>query len=211
MGDVNTGAAEEYERLIQRRDFLLIQKTDSEEAKEKILNAIAEIDDSTRGIFMESFEAVGVAFNDLFKRLFNGGETQLVLTKPDDLLETGVDIIVQAPGKKKQNLQLLSGGERALTAVALLFAFLKVRPAPFCLLDEVDAPLDGVNVERFADLLKDFGKETQFLVITHNPSTMEAAPIWYGVTMSEPGVSRILSLEVPTVVNDEKMDAVEVG
>ncbi|MDR3709055.1 MAG: chromosome segregation protein SMC [Capsulimonadaceae bacterium] len=199
MGDVNTGAAEEYQRLIDRQLFLVTQKEDSEDAKAKLVVAINEIDESTRDVFMASFNAVGEAFDVLFKRLFGGGETQLVLTRPDDLLDTGVDIIVQTPGKKKQNLMLLSGGERALTATALLFAFLKVRPAPFCVLDEVDAPLDGVNVERFADLLRDFGKETQFLVITHNPSTMEAAPIWYGVTMTEPGISRILSLEVPAI------------
>jgi len=199
MGDVNTGAAEEYERLVERQQFLVSQKLDSEEAKAKLTAAIIEIDESTRDVFMGSFNAVGKAFDSIFKRLFNGGETQLVLTKPDDLLETGVEIIVQTPGKKKQNLVLLSGGERALTAVAMLFAFLEVRPAPFCVLDEVDAPLDGVNVERFAELLRDFGTRTQFLVITHNPSTMEAAPIWYGVTMSEPGISRILSLEVPAI------------
>lgn len=199
MGDVNTGAADEYQRLIDRQSFLATQKQDSEEAKAKLIDAIREIDESTREIFMSSFDEVGKAFDGIFKRLFNGGETQLMLTKPDDLLETGVEIIVQAPGKKKQNLMLLSGGERALTAVALLFAFLEVRPAPFCVLDEVDAPLDGVNVERFADLLRDFGSRTQFLVITHNPSTMEAAPIWYGVTMAEPGISRILSLEVPEI------------
>ena len=199
MGEVNTGAADEYQRLCDRQRFLGEQKSDSESAKEHILDAIREIDEGTRDVFMASFSAVGEAFEALFQRLFNGGGTQLVLTKPDDLLETGVEINVQLPGKKRQNLLLLSGGERALTAAALLFAFLKVKPAPFCVLDEVDAPLDGVNVERFADLLRDFGAETQFLVITHNPSTMEAAPIWYGVTMTEPGISRILSLEVPEI------------
>jgi chromosome segregation protein len=197
MGEVNTGAAEEYARLTERHGFLLAQKSDLEEAKDKILQAIREIDESTRGIFLETFAAVGAAFDELFVRLFSGGSTQIVLTDPDDLLETGVEIIAQPPGKKKQNLSLLSGGERALTATALLFAFLKVRPAPFCVLDEVDAPLDGANVERFADLLRDFGKKTQFLIITHNPTTMEAAPIWYGITMQEAGVSRILSLLVP--------------
>ncbi|HEX5323133.1 MAG TPA: chromosome segregation protein SMC, partial [Capsulimonadaceae bacterium] len=197
MGEVNTGAAEEFARLTERFGFLSAQRADLEEAKAKILSAIREIDESTREIFMETFHKVGAAFDALFTRLFNGGSTQLVLTDPDDLLETGVEIIAQPPGKKKQNLTLLSGGERALTAVALLFAFLQVRPAPFCVLDEVDAPLDGANVERFADLLRDFGRETQFLIITHNPTTMEAAPIWYGVTMQEAGISRILSLLVP--------------
>jgi chromosome segregation protein len=115
-----------------------------------------------------------------------------------------VDIMVQPPGKKRQNLALLSGGERALTAAALLFAFLKVKPSPFCVLDEVDAPLDGANVERFADLLREFGQRSQFIIITHNPTTMEAAPIWYGVTMREPGISHVLSMQVPQTAEVEK-------
>jgi chromosome segregation protein len=131
--------------------------------------------------------------------LFRGGHTDLVLTKPDDILETGIDIMVQPPGKKRQNLALLSGGERALTAAALLFAFLKIKPSPFVVMDEVDAPLDGANVERFAELLKEFGERSQFIIITHNPTTMEAAPIWYGVTMQEPGISHVLSMHVPHI------------
>jgi chromosome segregation protein len=129
--------------------------------------------------------------------LFGGGTTDLVLTDPDNILDSGVEIHAQPPGKRRQNLALLSGGERALTATALLFAFLEVRPAPFCVLDEVDAPLDGLNVEKFADLVKDFGTKSQFVLITHNATTMEAAPLWFGVTMQEPGVSRGLSLKVP--------------
>jgi chromosome segregation protein len=177
------------------------QKTDAEIAKDKVREAIREIDESTRDVFMATFQAVEIAFQNVFERMFNGGRAELKLTEPGDLLETGVDILVQLPGKKQQNLNLLSGGERALTAVSLLFAFLKVRPAPFCLLDEVDAPLDGANIERFADLLQEFGDSTQFLVITHNPATMEAANVWYGVTMQEPGVSRVLSLQVPEPLN----------
>jgi chromosome segregation protein len=119
------------------------------------------------------------------------------LTDPDDILETGIEILAQPPGKKRQSLSLLSGGERALTAAALLFAFLRVKPAPFCVLDEVDAPLDGANVEKFADLLRDFGRGSQFIIITHNVTTMEAAPLWYGITMQEPGISRGLSMRVP--------------
>ncbi len=197
LGPVNTGAMEEYERQSERFRFLSEQKTDLEDAQSRLVSAINEIDDSTRGVFQETYEAVSKAFSRLFTRLFGGGTTELVLTNPDDILETGVDIWAQPPGKKRQNLSLLSGGERALTAAALLFAFLEVRPAPFCVLDEVDAPLDGANVEKFADLLRDFGTASQFIVITHNATTMEAAPLWFGITMQEPGISRGLSMKVP--------------
>lgn len=197
LGSVNIGAVEEFERLNERWLFLTEQRQDLEEAKDRLTTAIAEIDDSTRGVFFETYKAVEAAFARLFTRLFGGGTTELVLTNPDDILETGIDIIAQPPGKKRQNLSLLSGGERALTATALLFAFLEVRPAPFCVLDEVDAPLDGANVEKYADLLRDFGAESQFIIITHNATTMEAAPLWYGITMQEPGISRGISMKVP--------------
>jgi len=197
LGDVNPAAIEEYEEVRARHEFLLTQAADLEEARAKLLAAIQEIDEGTRGVFLETFQAVGAAFETVFTRLFGGGKTELVLTSPDDILETGVDIVVQIPGKKRQPLALLSGGERALTAAALLFAFLYVKPSPFCVLDEVDAPLDGANVERFADLLRDFGQRSQMIVITHNPTTMEAAPVWYGVTMTQPGISRVLGMQVP--------------
>jgi chromosome segregation protein len=197
MGAVNTGAVEEYERLTERHDFLAGQRADLESARTSLLATITEIDESTRGTFMDTFNAVAEEFDRIFSRLFNGGTTKLILTDPDDLLETGIDVFAQPPGKKPQHLSLLSGGERALTATALLFSFLAVKPSPFVLLDEVDAPLDGANVERFVQLVKDFSDQTQFLVITHNPTTMEAAPRWYGVTMQEPGVSRILAYRVP--------------
>ena len=200
MGDVNTAAIEEYAEVSERFDFLSVQKADLEESRQKLLDAIKDIDESTRGVFMATFNAVGEAFQEIFARLFRGGKTDLVLTNPDDLLETGIDIMVQPPGKKRQNLALLSGGERALTATALLFAFLRVKPSPFVVMDEVDAPLDGANVERFADLLREFGEKSQFIIITHNPTTMEAAPIWYGITMQEPGISRVLSMQVPAGV-----------
>ncbi len=198
LGEVNTGALPEYEETRTRHEFLTTQGADLEEARAKLLEAIRDIDDSTRGVFLETFAAVGAAFQDIFARLFNGGRTELSLTDPDDLLETGIDIQAQPPGKKRQPLALLSGGERALTAAALLFAFLQVKPSPFCVLDEVDAPLDGANVERFADLLRDFGRRSQFIVITHNPVTMEAAPLWYGVTMPEAGISRVFSMQAPS-------------
>ncbi|HLK56073.1 MAG TPA: chromosome segregation protein SMC, partial [Chthonomonadaceae bacterium] len=197
MGQVNTGAVAEYERLTERFEFLTGQKNDLEKSRESLLATIAEIDEGTRGVFMETFEAVKVEFDRLFTRLFEGGSTKLVLTNPEDLLETGIEVIAQPPGKKPQHLSLLSGGERALTATALLFAFLAVKPSPFVLLDEVDAPLDGANVEKFSRLVQEFCQRSQFLIITHNPTTMEAAPTWYGVTMKEPGISSILSYRVP--------------
>lgn len=197
MGQVNTGAVAEYDRLTERFDYLTSQRSDLDKSRESLLKTIDEIDDSTRGVFIETFEAVRQEFDRLFKRLFDGGGTKLVLTDPDDVLETGIEVIAQPPGKKAQHLSLLSGGERALTATALLFAFLAVRPSPFVLLDEVDAPLDGANVEKFTHLVRDFSARSQFLLITHNPTTMEAAPTWYGITMREPGVSSVLSYRVP--------------
>lgn len=197
MGPVNIGAVEEFDRLSERYDFLSGQQADLEKAREALLTTIREIDDSTRGVFNDTFHAVRAEFDRLFVRMFGGGSAQLRLTNPEDLLETGIEILAQPPGKKPQHLSLLSGGERALTAVALLFAFLSVKPSPFVILDEVDAPLDGANVEKFANLLKDFAERTQFIVITHNPTTMEAAPRWYGVTMQEAGVSRVVSYRVP--------------
>ena len=197
MGQVNTGAIGEYERLTERFDFLTAQRADLDKGREGLLATIAEIDDSTRGVFMETFEAVRSEFDRLFTRLFEGGSTKLVLTNPDDILETGIEVIAQPPGKKPQHLSLLSGGERALTATALLFSFLAVKPSPFVLLDEVDAPLDGANVEKYTQLVQEFAQRSQFLLITHNPTTMEAAPTWYGVTMREAGVSSVLSYRVP--------------
>ncbi len=197
MGQVNTGAVTEYERLTERHEFLSTQRADLEKGREGLLATIAEIDESTRGVFMETFEAVRAEYDRLFTRLFEGGSTQLILTNPADLLETGIEVIAQPPGKKPQSLSLLSGGERALTATALLFAFLAVKPSPFVLLDEVDAPLDGANVEKYTALVREFSQRSQFLLITHNPTTMESAPIWYGVTMREPGVSSVLSYRVP--------------
>jgi chromosome segregation protein len=208
LGAVNVGAIEEFERLSERWRFLTEQQRDLEEAKARLTSAIAEIDESTRGVFMDTFQKVSYAFSRLFSRLFGGGTTELLLTNPDDLFETGIDIVAQPPGKKRQSLSLLSGGERALTATALLFAFLEVHPAPFCVLDEVDAPLDGANVEKYADLLRDFGTTSQFIVITHNATTMEAAPLWFGITMQEPGISRGISMKVPesTVESNSEPD-----
>jgi chromosome segregation protein len=199
MGEVNTGAVQEYQRLTERFEFLSSQRLDLQEARGKIMDAIREIDESTRGVFMDTFKAVGAAFETMFGRLFGGGSTELVLTDPNDVLETGIDVIVELPGKKRQNLLLLSGGERALTASALMFALMMVRPSPFCLLDEVDAPLDEANVEKFADVVREFAETSQMIVITHNRATMEAADILYGVTMQEPGISKLVSVKLSDV------------
>jgi chromosome segregation protein len=197
MGNVNTGAAEEYQRLTERYEFLQKQRSDLEAAREDILQAIQEIDASTRDLFLQTFGAVQQAFQEVFARLFGGGKAELQLTQPHNLLETGVEILVQPPGKRRQNLVLLSGGERALVAIALMFAFLQVKPSPFCVLDEVDAALDGSNVEKFADMLREYARHSQVIIITHNPVTMECADVWYGVTMQEQGVSRVISYRAP--------------
>lgn len=196
MGDVNTGAVAEFERVRERWEFLASQRTDLEEARDSLLQAIREIDDSTRDMFMDTFWQVSRHFEQMFTTLFGGGAARLELTRPDDLLETGVEVIVQPPGKKLQNMDLLSGGEKALTAQALLFALMRVKPSPFCVMDEVDAPLDDANVGRFAALVRQFAQDSQFIVITHNRATMEAADVLYGVTMSEPGISSIVSAEL---------------
>ena len=196
MGAVNTGAVQEYHRVRERWDFLSAQRDDLEQARAKLVEAIREIDDSTRELFMSTFRAVGENFDKMFNRLFGGGRTELVLTDPSNLLETGVEVVVQLPGKKLQNLLLLSGGERALTASALLFALLMVRPSPFVVFDEVDAPLDDTNVEHFAEVLRESAAKSQFIVITHNRATMEASDTLYGVTMPEPGVSKLISLRL---------------
>lgn len=196
MGPVNIGAVVEYERIKERWDFLTAQRADLDEARDQINAAIREIDANTRGMFTETFNTVAANFDLMFKRLFGGGKTELTLTDPNDLLETGIDVIVQPPGKKLQDLALLSGGERALTASAFIFALLMAKPSPFVVMDEVDAPLDESNVERFVEVLRDFAKDSQFIVVTHNRATMEAADNLYGVTMQEPGISKIISVKL---------------
>ncbi|GGH74872.1 chromosome segregation protein [Pullulanibacillus pueri] len=196
LGAVNLGAIEEYERVSTRFKFLTDQREDLLQAKETLLGVIDEMDDEVRVRFKETFEQVRDHFSDVFKALFGGGKANLVLTDPEDLLYSGVDILAQPPGKKLQHLSLLSGGERALTAIALLFAILKVRPVPFCVLDEVEAALDDANVDRYAQFLKDFSHETQFIVVTHRKGTMENADVLYGVTMQESGISKLVSVRL---------------
>lgn len=196
LGTVNLGAIEEYERISERYTFLSEQKNDLVEAKETLYTVIDEMDEEMKKRFDETFTKIKDEFHDVFKQLFGGGYAELKLTNPKNLLGTGVDIIAQPPGKKLQHLGLLSGGERALTAIALLFAILRVRPVPFCILDEVEAALDEANVARFAKYVKLYSDNTQFIVITHRKGTMEEADVLYGVTMQESGVSRLVSVRL---------------
>ncbi|MGZ3732263.1 MAG: chromosome segregation protein SMC, partial [Parachlamydiaceae bacterium] len=196
LGNVNLGAIEEYERVSERFEFLNEQKTDLQEAKDTLFQVIEEMDIEMKNRFEQTFKGIRTHFEPVFQALFGGGRADLKLTEPEDLLNTGVEIVAQPPGKKLQNLGLLSGGERALTAIALLFSILKVRPVPFCILDEVEAALDEANVYRFSQYLKRFSAETQFIVITHRKGTMEEADVLYGVTMQESGVSRLVSVRL---------------
>ncbi|MFD0959446.1 chromosome segregation protein SMC [Paenibacillus chungangensis] len=196
LGEVNLGAIEEYERVKERYDFLSEQKDDLMEAKATLYQVIKEMDDEMSHRFRTTFEAIRGHFVVVFSKLFGGGRADLVLVEPDRILDTGIDIVAQPPGKKLQNLQLLSGGERALTAIALLFAILQVKPVPFCVLDEVEAALDEANVSRFAQYLREFSELTQFIVVTHRKGTMEEADVLYGVTMEEGGVSKLVSVRL---------------
>jgi chromosome segregation protein len=196
LGSINSGAIAQYEQVKERLDFLTTQRDDLDKSRAQLEEIIADIDSRTRDRFMATFEAVRHEFNILFQRVFDGGSTQLTLTDPENLLETGIDLRVQPPGKGAQDISLLSGGERALTALSFMLALLRVHPSPFVVLDEVDAPLDQSNVGRFAQLLREFTDKTQFIVITHNNGTMQAADVLYGVTMQDQGVSRIVSVKL---------------
>jgi chromosome segregation protein len=192
MGDVNVGAIEAYHRLTERWDELTNQREDVLGGILQVEASIRELDKLTREKFVTTFAELEAAFAKIFTRLFPGGEGRIFLTDPENILETGVDIDVMLPGKKRQRLELLSGGERSLCAASFLFSLLQVKPSPLVILDEVDAPLDGRNVERFIELLQDFMQTIQFILITHNPTTIESAPVWLGVTMQEPGVSTLV-------------------
>lgn len=196
LGDVNLGAIDEYERIKERYEFLSEQKNDLIEAKTTLYQVISEMDEEMSKRFRTTFEAIRSHFVVVFGKLFGGGRADLVMVEPDRVLDTGIDIVAQPPGKKLQNLQLLSGGERALTAIALLFAILQVKPVPFCVLDEVEAALDEANVSRFAQYLREFSELTQFIVVTHRKGTMEEADVLYGVTMEEGGVSKLVSVRL---------------
>ncbi|WP_027084260.1 chromosome segregation protein SMC [Cohnella panacarvi] len=196
LGDVNLGAIEEYKRVYERYQFLSEQENDLIEAKTKLHGIIREMDEEMSKRFLTTFSEIRKHFVVVFSRMFGGGRADLILADPDKPLDTGIDIVAQPPGKKLQNLQLLSGGERALTAIALLFAILNVKPVPFCVLDEVEAALDEANVSRYAQYMREFSDSTQFIVVTHRKGTMEEADVLYGVTMEEGGVSKLVSVRL---------------
>jgi chromosome segregation protein len=208
-GTVNLVAIEEYDELKKRYDFLTQQQTDLVTAKESLQEAIQKINRTTRKMFIETFEKVREEFRNYFRMLFNGGDAQVFLIDENDPLESGIEIICRPPGKKLQNVLLLSGGEKALAAIALIFAIFKVKPAPFCVLDEIDAALDESNVDRFGRLLQEFSGTSQFIVITHNKRTIANAGIMYGITMQESGVSKIVSVKFASDKKKEKTKAPE--
>ena len=199
IGPVNPEAQNEYQEVKERFQFLTEQVRDLENAAADIHQVIAELDELMQREFRKTFDAVAGEFHEIFTRLFNGGTAHLVLTDPDDLTNTGIDIEARLPGRRTQGLSLLSGGERSLTATALVFALLRVSPTPFCVLDEVDAMLDEANVGRFRDLLRELSANTQFVVVTHNRNTVQVADVIYGVTMGRDSASQVLSLKLDEV------------
>jgi chromosome segregation protein len=202
FGNVNLGAVDDYEALRERHDSMQTQIADLEGASASLKAMMSEMDEASVRQFAETFDKVKQHFSELYVSLFNGGKAELILTQPDNLLDTGVDIVVQPPGKRLQNLSLLSSGEKALTAIAFLLAILKARPSPFVMLDELDAPLDEQNVERVARKFQEFSEHTQFISITHNRKTMEYARVLYGVTMPDPGVSRLVAVSLEEARRD---------
>ncbi|HCU57938.1 MAG TPA: hypothetical protein DF984_06930 [Anaerolineaceae bacterium] len=199
IGAVNPDAQQEYLEVKERFEFLTQQIDDLEKASKDLQEVIDELDVLMERDFIKTFKAVNTEFKEYFTRLFNGGEAQLVFSDEEDPVEGGVDIEARLPGRRSQGLSLLSGGERSLTAVALIFALLKVSPTPFCILDEVDAMLDESNVGRFIDLLQDLSSKTQFVIITHNRNTVQAADVIYGVTMGRDSTSQMISLKLEEV------------
>ena len=205
MGEVNLTAIGEHEELSRRYETLAEQQRDLERSLVQLKEAIVRINRTSRERFRETFERVNTQFAEVFPRLFRGGKAGLVLTEEGgEILEAGVEIFAQPPGKRLQSVNLLSGGEKALTAVALIFAIFLIKPTPFCLLDEVDAPLDDANVDRYNELVREISKISQFILITHNKRTMEIGNTLYGVTMEEPGCSKLVSVKL----NSEQPESV---
>ncbi len=196
LGPINNLAIEEYRDLKKRFEYYINQRKDIEKAREDILSVIDEINSTSIDMFMKTFRAIQKNFSEIFKQLFEGGDAEIELVDKENVLESGIEIIVHPPGKKHKNINLLSGGERALVAIALLFATYMEKPSPFCFLDEIDAPLDEENIGRFIKMVREFSRKTQFIIVTHNKKTMSTGEAIYGITMSEPGVSKIVSLKM---------------
>ena len=199
LGAVNVSAIEEYKEVSERYEYMLAQITDVEKSSAELKKIINGLTDKMKELFIDKFSTIASNFTDVFKELFGGGTAKLQLTNPDDVLESGIEIIAQPPGKNISIIEQLSGGEKALIAVSIYFAIMKVNPPPFCLLDEVEAALDEVNVDKVAAYLRRMSKSTQFIVITHRRGTMEEADVLYGVTMQEKGVSKLLSINVSEI------------
>ena len=195
LGDVNVGAIKEYESVSKRYEFLTAQRSDIVTAVEELKGIISEMDTTIKTKFKENFDQVVENYEHIFKELFGGGHAELRMEDENNPLESGIDIVAQPPGKKLQNINLMSGGEKTMTAIALMFAVLKTKPTPFCILDEVEAALDDANIDRFAKYLRHFD-DIQFALVTHQKATMEHADVLYGVTMPEHGVSKVLSLRL---------------
>ena len=198
LGTPNLGAIEEYERVNTRYEFLSEQRADVDKAKAELLDIIRDITSQMEEVFVERFKEIDACFRETFLDLFGGGKAALRLEDENDVLNCGIEIKVQPPGKALSNISLLSGGEMAFVAIALYFAILKVRPTPFCVMDEIEAALDDANVNRYASYMRKMSEKTQFLVITHRRGTMEEADMLYGVTMQEKGVSTVIELDLET-------------
>ena len=207
FGAVNLLALEEYRTTSEREKFLSEQLTDLTAARNDLQTTIAKINQTARQLFMETFEKARDNFKNLFQELFSGGEADILLEDPSDPLESNIDIIARPRGKKLLSITMMSGGERALTAISLLFALYLVKPSPFCILDEIDAPLDDANCHRFLKIIRKFSRQTQFITITHNKITMEAADNLYGITMEQPGVSKLVSVKFAGGNGDEEDDS----
>ena len=207
--DINLTAIDEFAEISERHEFLSAQRGDLDNAVGQLERAIVKINRISRRLFRETFDAVNANFAEMFPRLFQGGRAKLTLTGGEgvDVLEAGVEIMAQPPGKKNSTVDQLSGGEKALTAVALIFSIFLIKPSPFCLLDEVDAPLDDANVDRYNAMLREMTNRSQFICITHNKRTMEIADRLYGVTMQEPGVSKIVTVNLSKIGDDGQVAA----
>ncbi len=195
LGVVNVGAIEEYKEVKEKYTFMSSQKEDLEKAKEDLLEVISDMTSKMKEVFIENFKILNGYFSETFRELFKGGSAELILGEGDELT-SNIEINVQPPGKKVQNINLMSGGEKVLSAIALLFGILKMKPTPFCILDEIEAALDDANVYRYAEFLRKFSENIQFIVVTHRKGTMEASDIMYGVTMEEKGISKIVSVNL---------------